>query len=136
MGGTSAGGIADIWLEIRVNGIPLSDLSGMQLRIDLKRLLEEKNSFLCAEPEGRRRSGTAAGFGGCGGGQGAAKLLSSQAQSWCLRGATGGTPRVEERAVRFEDVPESFWGAGDIVFAAARELLQGTGPAEFSRRNT
>ena len=49
-----------------------------------------------------------------------------------LRGATGGTLRVEERAVRFEDVPESFWGAGDIAFAAARELLQGTGPAEFS----
>ena len=53
-------------------------------------------------------------------------------QELVLRGVTGGTLRVEERAVRFEDVPESFWGAGDIAFAAARELLQGTGLAEFS----
>lgn len=128
----SAGGIADIWLEIRVNGVPLSDLSGMQLRIDLKRLLEEKKQLSL------RGDGGDAVEAGLRPGLVAVEADRVLPNSYVtgtelvLRGVTGGTLRVEERAVRFEDVPESFWGAGDIAFAAARELLQGTGPAEFS----
>ena len=67
-----------------MNGVPLSDLSSMQLRIDLKRLLEEKNSFLCAETEGDAvEAGLRPGLVACGGGQGGRPNSYFAAQSWC-----------------------------------------------------
>ena len=44
----------------------------------------------------------------------------------------GETVKLIDNTKSFADVPDSFWGAEAVAFAGSRELLTGTGAAEFS----
>ena len=46
--------------------------------------------------------------------------------------ADGDTVKIVDNSKTFADVPDSYWGADEIAFAASRELFQGTSATTFS----
>ena len=44
----------------------------------------------------------------------------------------GDTVKIVDNTKTFSDVPDSYWGANAVAFAASRELFNGTAPATFS----
>ena len=45
---------------------------------------------------------------------------------------SGDTVKIVDNTKTFSDVPDSYWGANAVAFAASRELFNGTAPATFS----